>query len=268
MKTGCARMRSVRSRIYTSFAYALIHSLIVLTAEAQDLPVEPTSKRESPEPAQSIPNLAEAPIEDIGNGRYRVGLVTLDANKKNISFPTVVNMQSDLVEYLIVSETGKVHESILRTKAEPLHLHIAFLLLGAKGSMSADPAIFYDPKAEVPGDPVTVRAQWTVDGRPFSKPIEYFAKNIENGKPVTEGPWKYNGSQMVDNAFVAQQEGSFVSMMADPYALINNPRAGRENDEIWTADETRVPEVETPVTVTIQLIELKPAENKETTEDN
>src|SRR5687768_133237 len=73
-----------------------------------------------------------APIKDLGEGRLQIGSVTVDSKQKTLTFPALVNMTTGLVEYLVVTTGGKVHESLLRTDAEPFHIHTAMLLLGLK----------------------------------------------------------------------------------------------------------------------------------------
>jgi hypothetical protein len=52
---------------------------------------------------------------------------------------------------------------------------------------------------------------------------------------------------------MAQREGSIVSLIADPNALVNNPRKDRENDELWILNREAIPAVGTPVQVTFTL---------------
>ena len=70
---------------------------------------------------------------------------------------------------------------------------------------------------------------------------------------MTRGEWRYNGSRVVEGNFLGQREGSIVAVIADPDALSNNPRPGRDNDQIWQVHTNAVPPVGTPVRITIQL---------------
>ena len=55
----------------------------------------------------------------------------LEKLKQQISFPVLINMNEGLVEYILVTGKGKTHESLLVTRTEPFHIHVAMLLLGA-----------------------------------------------------------------------------------------------------------------------------------------
>ena len=65
--------------------------------------------------------------------------------------------------------------------------------------------------------------------------------------------WVYNGSRSSQGVFLAQQDGSIVSLIADPGALVNNPREDRENDELWIVNTNTVPAVNTEVQITFEL---------------
>jgi len=241
---------------------AVLLSLALGRAQA---PVPPAPGAGSPNgPPRPVPGVTPAwsrggtpatnmPIKALDGGRWQVGEVVLDQRERTVKFPAVVNMDHAAVEYLLVAASGKVHESVLRTEARPFDVHIAVLLLGAKAASTSDPAIFYDPRQKVPGDPVDIELKWENEGRTVTRAAEEFVVNLETKALLSRGPWAYNGSQIVDGRFVAQQEGSIIALMADPYALINNPRIGHENDEIWRIATNAIPPLGTPVEVTIRL---------------
>jgi hypothetical protein len=197
------------------------------------------------------------PVKDLGESRLQIGAVTIDSKQKSLTFPALVNMTTGLVEYLVVTTGGKVHESLLRTDAEPFHIHSAMLLLGLKQATNAETTAFFDAKKQIPGAPVSIDV--TVPMPEAGKyPIHNFLAFAQSKRPVTSEDiprWIYNGSRFADaGVFLAQKEGSIVSLIADPAALVNNPRPDRENDELWTLHTPKIPPVGTPVQVTIRLL--------------
>ena len=78
-----------------------------------------------------IPEHFADKVKRIKKGLYRVGEVTVDARLRVAAFPAKVNQIIGLIEYALVTEQGKTHESFLSTKIKPGDLHIALLLLGA-----------------------------------------------------------------------------------------------------------------------------------------
>jgi hypothetical protein len=221
--------------------------------------------------AASVVGAAEiatnTPIQDLGKGRLKIGVVTVDSNLKSLTFPAVVNMTTGLVEYVLVTSTGKVHESLLRTDAEPLHIHTAMLLLGLKQSTNIENAAFFDAKQQIPGRKIKI--ELIVPGPELkARPVQTllaFASSKAQVQASEIAAWIYNGSRFAESVtasspstgtspnssriFLAQREGSIVSLIADPAALVNNPRPDRENDELWTLHTPEIPPVDTPVQI-------------------
>ena len=71
-------------------------------------------------------------VKKIGANLYRVGGVTIDSKLQVAVFPAEVNQIIGLIEYALVTEQGKTHESFLSTKIKPRDVHVAMLLLGVK----------------------------------------------------------------------------------------------------------------------------------------
>jgi hypothetical protein len=199
---------------------------------------------------------------------FQVGDVTLDKNARSVTFPATVNMSDGVIEYLLVSKFGKTHESMFATDVEPFHLHTAMLLLGARGTPSSSGVL--EPVGQITnaglehapalkGENVFIFVKWKTAGGDRRVNAEDLVFNDKTKRNAARGPWTYNGSGFyAQGKFAAQIEGSFVAMVTDPTALINNPRPGRDNDSIWSVDPAKVPPKDTPVQITIQLENVKP----------
>lgn len=218
---------------------------------------------------------AHPPLRKIAPGIFEIGQVRLDKDKKSVSFPGVINMDQGLIEYALVSNVGKLHESLLRTEAEPYHIHLAMLLIGTNSEARAaaldaqlarakeDP-----PTAErtpfigsakepvvhrvIEGEKVNVWVSWKAGKAEKRCRVEDLIFNLQTKQPAQRGSWIYNGSRLVGGHFLVQRDGSIIAIIEDLDALINNPRPGRENDEIWQVNSTNVPPVATAVQITIQ----------------
>jgi len=198
------------------------------------------------------PGPTNAPMKAIGPGLFEIGKVRLNKNDKSVTFPAVLNMSPGLVEYVLVTETGKIHESLLRTDAEPYQIHMAMLLLGAKGAGTN--AFPQKPDEPLPGDKVLLDIAWKdARGKEQKHRAEELIFNEQTKSPMSRGPWVYNGSRVFEGTFIAQQDGSIIALIEDPDALVNNPRQGRENDEIWEVKTNGLPPLNTAVEVTIRL---------------
>jgi hypothetical protein len=155
-------------------------------------------------------------------------------------------MPDGVVEYALVHTTGKVHESVLKTAADPFHIHLARLLVGPPEPISARPP---GQSREMTGARLTIWAQWSVNGTQHRSRLEDFVLNTLTKSRMSRGDWVYTGSRVVQGTFLAQRDGSVVGIVDDPDALVNNPRPGRDDDEIWKANSSTVPPVGTPVDV-------------------
>ena len=201
-----------------------------------------------------------AAVTETAPGMFDVGNVKVDQNARTASFLAEVNMRDGLVEYLLVTESGKTHESVFTTKIDPANLHVAMLLLGAKGfakKTSAPPgqidASYLRKAPELGGEQVEIIVKWP--GHEARAEDFIFKKNA----PAARGFWVYNGSFILEGKFLARLDGSIIALVTDPAALINNPRPGHENDHIWSVRTEAMPSTNTAVEITLQLAEKKPA---------
>jgi len=191
------------------------------------------------------------PIREIGPGLFQMGEVRFDRERRTVQFPASVNLREGNIEYVVVHASGKTHESLLRTTVQPLHVQLALLLLGARGSgtnpISADPAV------ELPGDRVQVELSWVAEGRTNRAFAEEFVLDRKAGTQTSRGAWVYTGSRLREDGFAAQLDGSIVSLITDQDALINNPRRGREDDDNWLVRTNGLPPLHAPVEVALRL---------------
>ena len=187
-------------------------------------------------------------IERTGGHSFRIGIVQCDTKTRALTIPAQVNAREGLIEYALVTRQGKVHESLLSTEAQPLHIQMAALLLG----MSPQPG------NRQPCE-VIIEVEWATNGPVRKMPLEdlvALAKDTPqnaSGDTMTRGPWKFTGSQIDPHGFVAAREGSVISLIEDPAAMIINPRPGREDDSLHIPNAKTMPVSGMPVTVRIRL---------------
>ena len=197
--------------------------------------------------------LPKPDIKEIVPGIFQVGTVRLEKNTGKISFPVTINMNEGPMEYLLVTGKGKTHESLLVTTAEPFHLQVAMLLLNCKGS---DGHLIPEDDAEpVPGEPVTIELHWKTNKEFKKSPIEKFFQRAD-GKKLEKKPFIFNGSRVFDGTFLAQRDGSIVSLITDNAAQFNNPRAGRDNDDLWRPQAKDLPPLDSNGTLVIRVLNI------------
>ena len=215
--------------------------------------------------AQETPPSPVPVMREVSPGIYEIGKLHLDQKALTVSFPGWLNLDRGILEYLLVTERGSTHESLLASDIQPNDLHFAMLLLGAKGSGLATPGPADKPPGQIDtmylknapklkGDDVVISVKWQAGGVEKSGLVEDWIWNGETKKAMQRGSWIYNGSMFSEGHFLAQIDGAFAAIVTYPGALINNPRKGNDNDQIWTVNEKAVPPVKTPVEITIKLV--------------
>ncbi len=199
--------------------------------------------------AQPHPTVTnQPPLTQISRDIFQLGSVRLDKVRRTVQFPAVMNLREGVIEYFLVHTRGKSYESMLRTDTEPYYIHLAMLLIGARGAPQT-PALLNAPAQQfhinhpnagtnasqdlaIPGDPVTIELAWQTAGGRKQLRAEDCLMNLASKTNVSRGAWTYNGSRVIQGYFIAQGEGSIVAMIDDIDAMINNPRAGSDNDQI------------------------------------
>jgi hypothetical protein len=225
----------------------------------------------SPAPAPAGPPIDPAKaIEKIDGTRSRLRLIEFDAKTRSISVPARVNMREGLLEYVLVHESGKLHESLFSTQVKPTEFNIVMLLLNWKPSGTffdfSQPergGVLVKGAKNPPESQVEIHVAWKdKDGKDQTCRLENWLHQIEKRAKLTEEPWIYTGSRiMPDGTFLAEQTGSILALYADPASIINNPREGNDLDDVWVNDPA-VPEKGTPVTVIFKPVAAGPADSK------
>jgi hypothetical protein len=214
------------------------------------------------------PPTAAPKVKQMADGVLDLGGVRVDRKARTIRFPAAVNMNDGMIEYLLVGKGGKTHESLFVTEIQPYYLHLAMLLLGAKGNpvdqslQNAPPpstisADYLKNAPQLKGDPVEITVAWKIGDQEHAGNVEDFISNLEQKRTMRHGPWTYNGSMFYGGKFLAQSDLSIAAMVTDPEALINNRQPGHDNDQIWSVDPAKTPKVRTPVELTIQIEDKK-----------
>jgi hypothetical protein len=259
-------MRISTPTLCSSALFFLASTLLATSQEAPDPSqgiVDGSGKFSPANPPGEIPKTPTTPdewndsaanlIEKTGEHTFRIGLVRCDRATRTLTIPAEVNACEGLIEYALVTRQGKAHESLLTTAADPLHVQMAALLLG----MSPSPG--KEPQGEV-----VIEVEWESNGPPRKAPLEdliALAKdNTQNpsGGTLAPGSWKFTGSLIDSNGFVAAREGSLIAIIGDPAALMVNPRPGREDNSLHVPNAAAMPSIGMPVSIHIRLQTPKP----------
>ena len=198
-------------------------------------------------------------VKTLGSGIYDFGGITIDQKSRSISFDAVCNQTSRLVEYALVHENGKVHESLFRTKISPKWIHACFLLL------KESPVVSPPRKQGLNGHnnelikdrALRVLVEWDGNGSQFSEPLGRMTIKQTNQKTLDERAFLFTGSKVIEGEYLAEMDGSIIAIYEDSRATINAIDEDNSNDDIWLANGENMPPL--GKTVRIRLILPSPA---------
>jgi hypothetical protein len=221
---------------------------IVRLASCLLLSVFATATATAADPAVPV----SPPVRD--GDRIRFGVVVAHPPTRKVYFPAILNQTSGLVEYAVVTDYGKTHESLLVTTALPMDVQSALLLLRARPSGTNGLAT---GTTRVPaGSGIQARVLWTSpSGTSTSAPLSQCFALTKGGAQTAitgslkSGPWLFNGSMITPEGFGAHFEGSIIALIHDPIAILNNPGPDRDNDDIHIPAADQLPPLKTEVTV-------------------
>ncbi len=191
-------------------------------------------------------------IRQVGSGRFEIGKVRIDQVKRTVSFPAFVNQRKGPIEYLLVADFGKIHESLLRTEVDPSSIQLALLLLGAT------PA---ETTTNTPAPPSTRKGQgrleveitWRIKNRLRRQRAESFVWDRKAKGKLAKGNWFFGGSRFRPDGFAAQMDGSIVTVIDDDDAIIGSRARNREDDDNWLAYGDALPESDELVEIVLTL---------------
>lgn len=229
----------------------------LLGQENERSPVEPKSL---PAPDQRVEPTKPA-VTRLDDGRMQIGKVIFDPKTREVSFPAAVNQTQGLLEFVVVHEKGKIHESLLVTDISATNLNLAFKLLAYKaspelyskveedGSLSSEFEEATDEQKQ--GSRVQLFVELEKDGKTERQPINKWITHATTEKDMPGSAWVYGGSFIYDGKFVAESSGDIIAVFLSNAALVNFSGKDNQFDDVWLPHTTRVPPEGTKLTVVI-----------------
>jgi hypothetical protein len=181
---------------------------------------------------------APGSIRQVGADDWEIGQVKLNKSRRTIAFAARIAERDRPLEYALVHQSGKVHESLLATEVPLRDVHVAVLLLHAVGQR--------------PG----ITVSWAKHGGAASLPLEELLRCQPDMpdvfRPARDAAWIYHGSRFDPAGFAASREGSLIALIHDPAALVNHPAAAAlQRDDVFFARADGLPPDGVQVTVTL-----------------
>lgn len=214
--------------------------------------------------AEGVSPLAAARqrLKKLSSHEYDLDGIHLRADTREVRLPAKVELKKGAIEYVLVHETGKTHESVLTTAISPLALQLALLLTDYQPASQG--LLSHVPETEQPrgwkedlpvregGNLLRIEVEWEQNGQTQRAPLSRWVQNVDTQKsPPDLDRWIYNGSYTDERGFISESEGSIIAVWLDRGALINSPAKGAWRDDLWVSFSDHIPEEGTPVTIII-----------------
>lgn len=241
------------------FLYTLLTSALWADPSAAT-PAAPSveAKTENATPAAN----AKPSITRLEDGRMKIGEITFDPKTRQVRVPCTVNMTEGLIEFAVVHENGKIHESLLVTKCSPTDINVAFKLLRYVASeelyaIERERGVLSDKFPEVPeatkeAARVDLKVEWEKDGKIQTLPLADWLMHEKTTQSMSPEPWVYGGSMTYDGVFVAESTGDVASIFVSRGSLLLYAGKDNFNDDAWLPFTKRMPPEGTVVQFLIQ----------------
>lgn len=151
--------------------------------------------------------------------------------------------------------TPKEHETILLTRARPLHVHEALGLIG----MTPGHPVSYDWETQkitpASGDPVEIAVRYERDGRTVETNVCDWMFDVNANAPMKRTHWLFTGSKIDEKGrYAADIDGTLVTVVNFDTSLLSLPESHSDsNAQLWLKANTAViPEKGTKVTLILR----------------
>lgn len=230
----------------------LLVSMAIFISSCGNIPsAQPSGKDEVKSDRDALPPLSDAEkrvLERIGgtvlpDQNLKLEDITIHRRERELSFPGQINLTSGDLEVLIAMPHGRVHESLLSSKIDPMKLQLALLLLGAENG------------SRIGGEKIRQGTVLNIDVQPEGGkrvPVEEWLINKKTGKGMERNGWVFVGSSFTGSMHcMAKEEGNIVNVWSFGNTILDNPASTGNNDDYIIVNSETVAAYQKPVIVFI-----------------
>lgn len=172
------------------------------------------------------------PFEKLPNGDLRLGSIMVHPATREISFPGIICLSSGILEVVIATPTGRLHETLVSSDISPLQLQAMLYLLGyGNGPRMPD-------STGRQGDLLDIELAWTdAAGVSHREPVEKWIKDMRIGTASKPLGWAFVGSTVQDGEFLAEVEGNIAVNYSVASTILDIPDPDSLDDTIFVVNE-------------------------------
>jgi len=167
------------------------------------------------------PGVNEPKVQDLGGGRFKVGLVEVDQKNGSFQVPGRILRDEPPLEFLVITTAGfKSYESLIEIGASAYEFNLACILIGLDSKNAKGSRFHFDPEPVV-GESVSLRVSFEKGGKTVT--VDPADLIISEGKTLPRDAWIYTGSVFgFDGQYLAQVDGTAVGFVHDPSSIIEH----------------------------------------------
>lgn len=211
----------------------------------------------------ALAEAARTRIKKTGPTTYELGPIQINSATREIRIPTMVNMTEGILEYALVHEQGKTHESLLRTTVSPMEMNLALLLTHFEPHLKDAAQYLREPTGQTKSrmalpmeregaNQIRATLEWKdAAGKTQTAPMGSWIRDRQAGKPASLDHWTFTGSFINEKGFAAEYDGSHIAIYFDLASVVNLPDKNNGSDENWLVETSAVPAIDTPVTLVL-----------------
>jgi len=175
-----------------------------------------------------------ARIRHLPNGDVQVGKLHLHRRERCISFPAEFVENVSVLEAVIATPEGRLHEALLAADVSPLQLQAMLYLLGLENGARIG------NKSVRQGDLVDLDVEWTnAAGVKEREPIESWIIDSRAKAPMQRTGWVFVGSGIKDGQFLADAEGNICINYSVGSTILDTPDPAGADDTIFELNDKK-----------------------------
>jgi hypothetical protein len=229
-------------------------------------------------PLPPHPRLQQPMMEDLGDGRYRVGQIEIDRESAQFSVTgRMLPLESEgmPIEFLAVTMgSSKAYEALIELEASAVEFNLACILIGLDPSHATRSERHFDER-RLDGDVVDITVSWLAGDTRITRELAQLL-NVRPAQPAASAPpvpdgarsseapvttdaqqpahvWVYTGSFFFEGGdYAASQLGTLIGVVHDPWSIIQHQDGlGLGHYGAVTANHDLSPPADTRMTISV-----------------